>query len=45
MLRIGICDDSQHDRDLIRETVGKALLIMKKSRLQFLHREIKLLSQ
>ena len=25
MLRIGICDDSQHDRDLIRETVGKAL--------------------
>ena len=25
MLRIGICDDSQHDRDLIRETVGKTL--------------------
>lgn len=25
MLRIGICDDSQHDRDLIRENVGKAL--------------------
>lgn len=25
MLRIGICDDSQHDRNLIRENVGKAL--------------------
>lgn len=25
MLRIGICDDSQHDRDLIRENVWKAL--------------------
>ena len=25
MLRIGICDDSQHDRDLIRENVGKVL--------------------
>lgn len=25
MLRIGICDDSQHDRDLIRDTVGRVL--------------------
>lgn len=25
MLRIGICDDSQHDRDLIRESVVKTL--------------------
>lgn len=25
MLRIGICDDSKHDRDIIRENVGKAL--------------------
>lgn len=45
MLRIGICDDSQHDRDLIRETVGKALFDYEEIEITILHREIKLLSQ